>query len=1267
MENRRGGSEKALQNELKQKAQELRRFTRTLRAHSNVSLALLRAQAEADFMKDVCRIIVKDCGHAMVWIGLARQDKDRTVEPVASAGFEEGYLDTLKITWADTERGRGPTGTAIRTGQVSMCRNMLTDPAFEPWRKEAIQRGYSASIALPLKDGRKTFGAIMIYAHDPDPFSEEDVKLLSELASDLAYGILAIRSNVARTRAEEAVRLSEQRYHSLFNSMTEGFALYDIVCGQDGKPSDYRFQAMNPAFERLTGLRQELLEGKLMSQVEQLRGEDPRWLEIFGKVALTGDPAHFENYSTVAKKHFTAFAYRPAPNQVAVIFMDITERQRAEEELQKARVEAEHRAKELGATIQSIADGVMVYDLHGRVQMVNPAAREMLGFDPSNEDLSGLAKTLSTHTLDGHPLDPDHSPTARALRGEKVSEESFILHTPRGEEMIVVASALPLRTGDQITGAVVTWHDITEQHKTEKALAWLASFPERNPQVVAVVDFDGNITYLNPAGKRLFPDFQGDMYQHPFLAGSEAIMEKLREGQVSSISREVAVNGAWYKQTWLYMAEYHCVRIYSMDITDRIEVETALQEMNARLEEGVRKRTNELHKANEKLQQDINRRIKVEKALKVEQKRFNDVLEILPAYLILLTPDYHVSFANRYFREHFGESHGRCCYEYLFGRSEPCENCETYKVLATKSPHHWEWTGPDSHIYDVYDFPFTDSEGSSLILEMGIDITERVKAQDKLLSLNAYNRSLIEASLDPLVTITSDGKVGDVNSATEKVTGRSRQELIGTDFHSYFSDPESARAGYQQVFETGSVRDYELEIRHTDGHLTPVLYNAAIYRDEAGKVQGVFAAARDISDRKQAEAEIEKHHQHLEQLVRERTYQLEVANAQLRAEIIERERTEHELAVERSNLQMIFDAANVGMLQLGSEGSVKRANHVIGSLTGKEFERIRGLQPGNALGCIHALENNLVCGNTPYCSMCQLRNTFETALKTGQPIHDIEAEMELQLGESPAHLWLEVSADPLLMDGEQNVILAINNITARKQAEEELRQAHDELELRIQERTQELNRSNQQLRLENEERQRMADSLHDAVNQSMFSAGLIAEVMPRLWEQDQKKARQSLKDLRKLTRSAQGEMRALLAELRPSIVTNNGLDYFLEQLSNAFIGRTGLPVATTLSGEMTLPPVAQVVFYRVAQEALNNIAKHAKASRVEIDFRNESGRATMRIMDDGRGFDIQKQQGHHYGLKMIQERAETIGAELLIDSQPGHGTQLRLTWKEEQP
>jgi PAS domain S-box-containing protein len=261
----------------------------------------------------------------------------------------------------------------------------------------------------------------------------------------------------------------------------------------------------------------------------------------------------------------------------------------------------------------------------------------------------------------------------------------------------------------------------------------------------------------------------------------------------------------------------------------------------------------------------------VSEAISRERGQLFNVLETLPIMISLLTPDYRVAFANRSFREAFGESHGRHCYEYCFGRTEPCEFCETFKVLKTGSPHQWEVTRGDGTVIEAYDFPFTDTDGSPMILEMDIDITEQRQAQEMLQRAYQYTRTLIEVSLDPLVTISPEGTITDVNEATIRATGRSRESLIGTDFSSCFTEPEQARAGYRRVFEEGQVMDYPLTLRSVDGHLTDVLYNASVYRDTTGNVQGIFAAARDVTERKRVELELSVYRNHLEELVKERT------------------------------------------------------------------------------------------------------------------------------------------------------------------------------------------------------------------------------------------------------------------------------------------------------------------------------------------------------------------------------------------------------------
>ncbi len=241
------------------------------------------------------------------------------------------------------------------------------------------------------------------------------------------------------------------------------------------------------------------------------------------------------------------------------------------------------------------------------------------------------------------------------------------------------------------------------------------------------------------------------------------------------------------------------------------------------------------------------------KAVQAERQRFHDILEKLPVMICLLTPDRRMPFANRRHREFFGECEGRRCLDYTFHRREPCPECESLLPLTTGVPHRWELTTANGRRIEVHDFPFTDSDGSPLVLEMEVDITERKRMEEEVRASSLYARRLIEASLDPLVTISPSGQITDVNRATESATGVERDLLIGSDFSQYFTEPEKAREGYRRVLAEERVNDYPLTIRHANGTTTDVLYNATVYRDETGRVQGVFAAARDITERKATE------------------------------------------------------------------------------------------------------------------------------------------------------------------------------------------------------------------------------------------------------------------------------------------------------------------------------------------------------------------------------------------------------------------------------
>jgi signal transduction histidine kinase len=185
----------------------LRRENRAHRAVTTCNEVVARAKDEHEMLHKICTALVDVGGYRMCWIGMAQDDEGRSVTPVAHAGVEEGYLEQARITWADDPRGHGPTGMAIRTGHPSVQQDVTADPAFLPWREDALRRGYAASIALPLRVDERVIGAMMIYSSEPGSFDEEEVRLLAELADDAAYGISAMR---ARALAAESRRAKDE-------------------------------------------------------------------------------------------------------------------------------------------------------------------------------------------------------------------------------------------------------------------------------------------------------------------------------------------------------------------------------------------------------------------------------------------------------------------------------------------------------------------------------------------------------------------------------------------------------------------------------------------------------------------------------------------------------------------------------------------------------------------------------------------------------------------------------------------------------------------------------------------------------------------------------------------------------------------------------------------------------------------------------------------------------------------------------------------------
>lgn len=430
----------------------------------------------------------------------------------------------------------------------------------------------------------------------------------------------------------------------------------------------------------------------------------------------------------------------------------------------------------------------------------------------------------------------------------------------------------------------VIFSDITKEKRDAAHSAWLASIPENNPRQVIEIDALQQIIYQNKTARQFSVLSASGAMTNLLLKDLPENLADLGFDENQTKQRDIQIGERWYRQSLLYLPDIQHLRVYSVEITDQVEAQKALKSMNTRLEEMVTARTVQSEEANRKVQENIKQVYAIKQAsLERERKQFLTLINLLPSYLVLLTPERDIVMSNQYFKDQFGDPDNLKCYQVLFGREEPCEKCESFKPLTDNRAHKWEWEGPDGRFYEVYDFPFQQDE-TTLVLELGLDITKTKQAQLHLDQLNRYNRSIIEANMDALMTVTKSGKLGDVNEEATAITGKSREELVGSNFADLFSDGEQALRAIKAVEEQHKVRDFELELKTCDGRSIPVAFSAVIFKkqenhasaaashfsmikDHANDSVEIFVSIKDLTEFKRKEQELKKLNRELENLI----------------------------------------------------------------------------------------------------------------------------------------------------------------------------------------------------------------------------------------------------------------------------------------------------------------------------------------------------------------------------------------------------------------
>ena len=462
---------------------ELRRVNRALQTISECNQALVRATEEHQLLDDICGILVREGGYHMAWVGFGEHDEGKSVRPVAHAGFEEGYLPTANITWADTEHGRGPTGTAIRTGKPVVTRDFGADPSLAVWRQEALQRGYASATALPILVNDQVLGALSIYAKEVDAFDSEEMQLLTELSNDLAYGIQALRTRAGHKRAEVA----RAYLASIVESSDDGII---------GKSPEGVIQSWNAGAERLYGYT----AAEAIGQSIFLLVPPDRREEVEGFLNRIKQGKGIEHHETVRVTKYgrridVSVTISPLKNDsgevvgASTIARDIIARKRAEEALIEER-------QLLHTLMDNLPDNIYFKDRESRFTQINMALAKELKLSHPDQ---AVGKT-DFDILPGEQSKELYRDEQEIIRtGQPLVDKEEKLIWPGGNITWLSTTKMPLRDPNgNIVGTFGVSRDITERKRAEEELhqsrQMLQTILDTIPQ--RVFWKDRNIVYL---------------------------------------------------------------------------------------------------------------------------------------------------------------------------------------------------------------------------------------------------------------------------------------------------------------------------------------------------------------------------------------------------------------------------------------------------------------------------------------------------------------------------------------------------------------------------------------------------------------------------------------------------------------------------------------------------------------------------------------------------------------------------------------------------
>lgn len=757
-------------------------------------------------------------------------------------------------------------------------------------------------------------------------------------------GVAFVLDITERINAEESLKVSEERYRSLFNSMNEGFALHEIILDENGNPYDYRFLDINPAFERLTGLKREDVIGKTHNQA--LPGDSSRWIEEYGAVALTGKPTHFENHSPALERHYEVFAYRPATGQFAVIFVDITERKLAEEVLRTT-------LQRFYAILSSMYAGILLVADDSSIEFANQAFCDIFGLSDSPADLEKLSSPEMIDKIKNAYLYPDEEATSireivvrgRPVKGQEIAmrdgrtclrdfiplyvdgksygrlwHHTDITELKRNEEKIAKLTKL-YTVLSQVNETVIRTHDAESLYSNIcRIVAEVGSYPlvwigEVNEGLVMPVAWSGPASdYL----KAIRVEVQGELGKGPtgtsirenrsvvnddFVTNpttspwrESAIGYGIRASAAIPLQRQGKVIGAFT----LYSSEPKAFDQEQIGLLESLsaDISYALDDLDKERLKGL-----------------------AEEGLRETRDYLENLIDYANAPIIVWDPSFKITRFNHAFERLTGLRAAEALdkqLDTLFPEESRYTSLEY--ISRTLSGERWEVVEIpikkiDGSVRTVLwnSANIYDKDGTAVVatIAQGQDITERKQAEEALRETKNYLENLIDYANAPIIVWDPFFRITRFNHAFERLTGLDARDVHGKPLDILFPEgsKEESLKYIKRTLSGERWETVEIPILRTDGSIRTVLWNSANIYDKAAVV-ATIAQGQDITERKLAEEGLRKARDELEQRVQERTADLIKASIELEARAQELAKKTEDLIRSNSELEQFAYVAS---------------------------------------------------------------------------------------------------------------------------------------------------------------------------------------------------------------------------------------------------------------------------------------------------------------------------------------------------------------------